>query len=225
MSPLVRRILQLFFLVILQAFLLFISSGKPGWGAGWWYLGLYTACLVLAGWVLLPAHQEVIQERSKGAAGAKAWDLWLTRLLSLTSLGILVVAGLDERFDWSADIGLVGRVVGIILFLAGFALVIWAMYANRYFAQVVRIQTERGHVAVTGGPYHTIRHPGYAGMLTSVIGCVLILESWWAFIPAALYALVVLIRTSLEDRTLQAELPGYADYARATRFRLFPGLW
>jgi protein-S-isoprenylcysteine O-methyltransferase Ste14 len=39
----------------------------------------------------------------------------------------------------------------------------------------------------------------------------------------ALAALVV--RTALEDRTLRAEPPGYAEYARRTRYRLFPGVW
>ena len=35
----------------------------------------------------------------------------------------------------------------------------------------------------------------------------------------------VIIRTKLEDQTLRAELPGYAEYARQTRFRLLPGIW
>jgi len=38
-------------------------------------------------------------------------------------------------------------------------------------------------------------------------------------------ALVLVVRTALEDRTLQAELDGYAQYARNVRFRLVPGLW
>jgi protein-S-isoprenylcysteine O-methyltransferase Ste14 len=35
----------------------------------------------------------------------------------------------------------------------------------------------------------------------------------------------MIIRTAYEDRTLQDELPGYAEYARRTRFRLLPGVW
>ena len=38
-------------------------------------------------------------------------------------------------------------------------------------------------------------------------------------------ALLLILRTALEDRTLQAELPGYADYARQVRYRLLPGVW
>jgi len=52
-----------------------------------------------------------------------------------------------------------------------------------------------------------------------------LLDSVWAFIPAVLLIGILVLRTSLEDRTLQAELPGYAEYAQRTRFRLFPGIW
>ena len=43
---------------------------------------------------------------------------------------------------------------------------------------------------------------------------------------AALVAVATLVmRTALEDRTLQAELPDYSDYADRVRFRLIPGIW
>ena len=37
--------------------------------------------------------------------------------------------------------------------------------------------------------------------------------------------LLLVVRTALEDRTLQAELAGYADYARQVRYRLLPRVW
>ena len=51
------------------------------------------------------------------------------------------------------------------------------------------------------------------------------LSSWWALVPASLIAMLMVIRTALEDRTLRAELPGYAEYAQRTRYRLLPGVW
>jgi protein-S-isoprenylcysteine O-methyltransferase Ste14 len=35
----------------------------------------------------------------------------------------------------------------------------------------------------------------------------------------------MLLRTALEDHTLDAELPGYPEYASQVRHRLVPGLW
>ena len=51
------------------------------------------------------------------------------------------------------------------------------------------------------------------------------LKSWWAIVPGFLAGLMMIIRTVYEDRMLQTELPGYADYTRQVRYRLIPGLW
>ena len=51
------------------------------------------------------------------------------------------------------------------------------------------------------------------------------LGSGWAFVPAGLLVCVVVVRTALEDKTLQDELEGYKDYAGQVRCRLLPGVW
>jgi protein-S-isoprenylcysteine O-methyltransferase Ste14 len=225
MSPILLRILQLLVLVLLQAVLLFVSAGTLGWSAGWWYIGLYVFMLSAASFVMIPHHREVIEERSKGAKGGKRWDYWLTQLMIIPSLGLLVLAGLDQRWNWTPPLSIWVRLFGGLLFIAGYALVLWAMYANKFFSQVVRIQTERGHVAVTDGPYRIVRHPGYLGMTTSMLGAVFMLDSLFGLACLILYLLLIILRTRREDQTLQAELPGYPEYAARTRSRLIPGLW
>ena len=107
----------------------------------------------------------------------------------------------------------------------GYALVVWATAENAWFSQIVRLQPERGQTVVSSGPYRFVRHPAYLGaILYEPVSCI-ILASWWAAIPAAICVLLLILRTFLEDRTLQAELPGYAEYVRKVRFRLLPGLW
>ena len=225
MSPLFLRFLQLLILVILQALLLFVSAGTIHWPAGWLYIGLYVIMLAAASIILIPTRKEVIEERSQGSKGGKTWDRWLTQLMVIPTLGLLVVAGLDERFGGSPPFLLWVTLLGTVFFVAGYALVLWAMYSNKYFSQIVRIQTERGHTAVSEGPYKIVRHPGYLGMITSMLGAVFILDSLYGLICFLLYLALVVTRTTLEDRTLQAELPGYKDYVARTRYRLLPGLW
>jgi protein-S-isoprenylcysteine O-methyltransferase Ste14 len=99
------------------------------------------------------------------------------------------------------------------------------MWTNRFFSSTVRIQTDRGHEVVEGGPYRFMRHPGYVGAILLVTSISLVLGSLWALIPAGVVAVLLIIRTCLEDITLQRELTGYADYARRVRFRLVPGIW
>ncbi len=115
--------------------------------------------------------------------------------------------------------------LGVALFVPGWALVIWSMAVNPFFEKTVRIQTKRGHRVVDAGPYAYVRHPGYVGFAAWMLSTPLMLGSAWAFVPALLAVIGFAIRTALEDRTLQAELPGYADYAARVRFRLVPGVW
>jgi protein-S-isoprenylcysteine O-methyltransferase Ste14 len=121
---------------------------------------------------------------------------------------------------------------GSLAFTAGLAaavlaaaLIAWAMRSNRFFSSVVRIQKDRGHAVVEGGPYRFIRHPGYAGMSVFTLVTPLMLGSYWALAPASATASVIVVRTIMEDLTLHNELDGYADYARRVRYRLLPAIW
>jgi protein-S-isoprenylcysteine O-methyltransferase Ste14 len=58
-----------------------------------------------------------------------------------------------------------------------------------------------------------------------MLGIGLVLGSWWALVPGGLIGGLYLVRTALEDKMLQEELPGYREYALKVRYRLFPGLW
>ena len=225
MTPVLRRIVQLFVMTLLQATLLFISAGSVRWLAGWGYIGLYMLMLVGAAFIMIPLRRDVVEERSKGTKGGKIWDLYLTRLMIIPSFGLLIVSGLDERWGWTHPLQPWIRSLGVFFFLLGFTLVLWAMYTNKYFSQTVRIQTERGHAAVTGGPYRIVRHPGYLGMILSLLGTVFILDSLWGLTCFAFYLAVIITRTALEDRTLQAELPGYQEFTQKTKYRIIPGIW
>ena len=99
------------------------------------------------------------------------------------------------------------------------------MISNPFFSQILRIQVDRGHAVATDGPYHFIRHPGYMGMIVFEPAVSTLLGSWPAIIAGGLCSLLLILRTALEDRSLQAELSGYADYAHRVRYRLVPGLW
>jgi protein-S-isoprenylcysteine O-methyltransferase Ste14 len=89
----------------------------------------------------------------------------------------------------------------------------------------VRIQTDRGHVVCDTGPYRFVRHPGYAGNILPLFGIVLALGSVWSLIPAVVATIITVIRTVLEDQTLQEELKGYRDYAKRVHYRLIPGIY
>jgi len=157
---------------------------------------------------------------------AKAWDKVLAPLMAVSIVFPMVIAaGLDNRYNWSPEFSLWLVLTGFIFISLGYALATWAFVVNRFFTSVVRLQTERGHVVYDSGPYRFVRHPGHAGNILPLFGIVLALGSVWTLIPAIIALTITVVRTVLEDQTLQEELPGYRDYARRVRYRLTPGIY
>lgn len=225
MTALVRRAMQVLTVIAVQGVVLFASAGTIRWAAGWLYVALYAASIAASAALLIPKHRALVEERSKGRAGGVSWDRYLTVAQTVPALGIVAVAGLDERWGWAPRLPSWLVALGVALFVLGFAVVVLAMTANPFFAQVVRIQTERGHTVVSDGPYRVVRHPGYAGLSVSALGSALLLGSVWALLPWAGYVALTVLRTSMEDTTLARELAGYREYQARTRYRLLPAIW
>ena len=99
------------------------------------------------------------------------------------------------------------------------------MLVNQHFEGTVRIQKDRDHKVISTGPYKYIRHPGYVGMIIGAFSPCLIVGSLVSFIPVIIAIIAIILRTHFEDKFLRAELDGYADYAKKTKCRLFPGIW
>jgi len=207
---------------------LFVCGGDFGWWQAW----VYSLLIVAAGiggriWAER-RHPGLLAERQsmEKIQSAKAWDKVLAPLMALSlAFPPVVVAGLDHRRGWSPVFPEWLIVLGFILISLGYAFATWALVENRFFSTTVRIQTDRGHVVCDGGPYRIVRHPGYAGNIPPLLGIVLALGSVWTLIPAAAALIIAAIRTELEDRTLQEELPGYRDYARRVKYRWIPGIY
>ena len=204
--------------------LLFGLAGRWDYWQAWVYTFLLLVVLVLMGTVLSP-NKELMEERLNPKEGVKSWDKVYYALSTPLYFVGLALAGLDARFGWTVSMPVAIYLIGLLVYCAGQAILLWARYTNNFFSSMVRIQTDRGHSVCKSGPYRYVRHPGYVGgiLFTAVMGVVL--GSWWACIPQLVACVLIIWRTGMEDRTLQAELPGYAEYARETRYRLLPGVW
>lgn len=218
-------ILRLVISLAIVVALFFIPAGRLDWWAGWGFLALFfAASLGLYAW-LRKRDPALVAERQQSGPGVERWDRFIMGLYTLLLLTLPIVAGLDAgRFGWSAPSPWV-QLLGWLLLALALAIVAWTMAANTYLSERVRIQEERGHQVVSGGPYRYVRHPMYVGVILALLGAPLALGSLWALIPAGACAVLFVVRTALEDRTLQEKLPGYREYAGRVRYRLFPGLW
>lgn len=207
--------------------IIFWPAGRFDWIAGWLYLVIVTANLIINTFYLRRVNPSLIERRLqiRFGEGTKRWDkIWLV-FFTPSFLAIYVIAGFDAvRFEWSIMSSWFWP-LGLVLFIPSTALFSWSMGVNPFFEKTVRIQTERGHCVIDTGPYRYVRHPGYVGFFGWSLSAPLLLGSWWAFIPAILSVFALIIRTSLEDRTLRDELTGYEEYVSRVRYRLIPGIW
>jgi protein-S-isoprenylcysteine O-methyltransferase Ste14 len=212
-------------IVVFEAILAGLFFGCAGrWDLPWFWalIGIHTVCMVANVLVMDP---ELKKERM--ALGRRGGNERSMRALIMPFVLLhVVVAALDVgRSGWSGKVGLPVHVAGVVSYCTGLALAVWAMAVNRFFAPVVRLQSERGHHVISGGPYAFIRHPGYLGFLLALVGEAFMLGSYWSLLPVVGAAAVVMRRTSMEDRFLHESLAGYADYARNVRWRLAPAVW
>ena len=222
-----RSIILMVIVVFVFPFLPMIISGEWNWWEAWAYAIIGVLGFILSRALASRRHPDILAERSRSIElqNAKPWDRILAPLLAFGSVAILIVAGFDKLFGWTSAFSLPVKIMALILILLGFIFGSWALIENRFFSGVVRIQTDRGHHVVTTGPYRFVRHPGYSGALWTYLAMPFLLDSLWALLPTVLLAAVLVVRTSLEDRTLQSELPGYKEFSQKTRYRLFPGIW
>ncbi len=220
-----KRAAALVLLILLMDGLLFGAAGRLDWTGAWLLTGLYFAfLLIFLVWTSLKAPG-LMEERSHRAQNVKGWDQVIMSIYSVCLLGLLIVAGLDAgRFRWSVMPPVLQAVGVVLLVFAG--AVIWRVTSvNYYLSRYARIQDDRGQRVVTEGPYRVVRHPMYAMLIPFMLGIAFVLGSWWAMIPAVVIGGLFVLRTALEDKMLQKELPGYSEYARKVRYRLIPGIW
>jgi protein-S-isoprenylcysteine O-methyltransferase Ste14 len=224
-AVLLRGIRKLAAFLIVVGIVMFLAAGDVRWTKGWLFLLVFSALTAPSVVYLWRVNPEIFVARSGIHAGTKRWDRVLMAFLFASLTALFPVAAFDSgRFHWSS-VPLWLIAFGYVLLCIGFLISIWAQSVNKFAEPSVRIQTERGHKVIDTGPYAIVRHPLYLGALFFLAGIPLALGSFWAFIPAAAATVALVVRTILEDRTLQRELEGYKAYAARVPHRLLPGVW
>lgn len=202
--------------------LLFGPAGRWDLPFFWAYIGMITLVLLAA---FTAVDEDLMKERRKPGPGGQ--DLTLRRNALLVMSLHFVLAGLDVgRFHWSDNMPQWLQAAGLVSILAAMSLSAWASSTNRFFSSVARIQRDRGHHLITGGPYQFIRHPGYAAAITWFAVSGIALGSWISIVPAAIGGVFLFLRRlRIEEALLFAELEGYREYAQRVPYRLVPGIW
>jgi protein-S-isoprenylcysteine O-methyltransferase Ste14 len=220
-------VIQLLVFIGVVPLLPLLISQRWDWWEAWAYAAIGILGFGISRWLAARRHPDLLAERARMLQhqDAVAWDKLLAPLVGLGGGLIPLVAGLDAALGWSPGFGLGAKSIALAVMVAGYVLGSYALISNRYFSGMVRLQTDRDHRVVSGGPYGWVRHPGYAGALLTYLATPVLLEAGWAFLPVAGMVVALVVRTALEDRFLQERLEGYAEYTRRVCYRLLPGVW
>jgi protein-S-isoprenylcysteine O-methyltransferase Ste14 len=142
---------------------------------------------------------------------------WRARPVFLLILVVAVLATRGIRGSSSLAVhSPVLEAVGVILFLAGLALAVWArVHLGRNWGMPMTQKADPE--LVTSGPYHWIRNPIYTGILLALLGTALAVNLYY-LIALALAAVYFVYSATVEERRLAATFPDtYPDYKAHTK--------
>ena len=209
--------------------MILLPAGTWQWWDAWLVIGLWMLFFAVSTPLLVIHDPELLVERMKVGPiqkGQKGWDKIILVLFVIVGISLYIVPGLDVmRFGWSDPLPFWIQAFAFFVHIPLFILLGWVTFSNTFLSPVVKIDHDRDHQVITGGPYKYVRHPMYTIIIALFLAFPVALGSRFGLIPALLLVVLLVIRTRLEDRTLHAELSGYSEYASKTRYKLLPGIW
>jgi len=120
-------------------------------------------------------------------------------------------------------VGIALPLFGTALVAAGLALAVWArLHLGRNWSSKVVVKED--HALIRTGPYRTIRHPIYTGLLLALLRTALALGEWRGFLALICALIGILFRVRAEEARMGETFPEYADYKQKSS-ALVPGLY
>jgi protein-S-isoprenylcysteine O-methyltransferase Ste14 len=222
-NSLLKIIVRVLMIFIFLGLLLFLTAGSANYNEAWIYiLSLFLTGLFVIGY-FYKKDPEFIGGRILKRREKEETSKSIQNILSIPIFIGLLIPGLDYRFGWS-DVPLSLVIISVVFVLAGYMIIARVMEENRYASSIIEISNEQK--VIESGPYKIIRHPMYTGGLLFTIFTPLALGSYWALISfSATSVLGIILRIINEEKFLKANLQGYDEYCRKTKYRLIPFLW
>lgn len=207
--------------LLMVGVLIFLPAGTLAYANGWLFYALLFIPMLILGIVLFFKDPALLERR----LGAKEKDDTQKKVVAASGLLFVLgftVAGLDFRFGLSS-VPKWAVAAASVLLLTSYAAYAEVMRENAYLSRTV--QVSEGQTVVDTGLYGVVRHPMYAATLGLFLSIPVVLGSWWALIPFALYVPLIVVRAVNEEKLLLRELDGYGRYMEKVKYRLIPFVW
>jgi protein-S-isoprenylcysteine O-methyltransferase Ste14 len=211
-------------LLVIMAVLIFVPAGTLDYPQAWIFLAVFFVPVLAITIYLMKNDPNLLERRIKaGPSDEKETSQKIIQFFAMIDfIAVMLVPALDHRFAWSAVPPYVVA-AGDIFVVLGFFIVFLVFKENTFTSAIIELSSEQR--VITTGPYAMVRHPMYIGALIMLVGVPLALGSWWGLLTVVAMTLVIVWRLLDEERFLGKNLPGYADYQNAVRYRLLPFVW
>jgi protein-S-isoprenylcysteine O-methyltransferase Ste14 len=212
------------------AVLLLPAAGDWRWLEGWLVSITFAINIGISYAIINQKNPRVIRNRMKlkkeglteATAQSASSDRWIGIIGGLAFLGFFILAALTHRYGWSA-IPLWLELTFLVIANIGLAIMNIAQLQNAFASKLLDINQDQK--LIDTGLYSRVRHPLYSGAISWIIGLPIALGSWWALIPAAITAGILVIRIKYEEEMLVAGMEGYIDYQSRVKYKLIPGIY
>ena len=207
--------------VVLVGILIFLPAGTLSFFNGWLLMGILFIPMFLAGIVMMCKKPELLEKRLNAKEKQREQSLVVKCSGLMFTIGF-IVAGLDYRFQWLV------LPKPVVFIAAAFFLIAYILYAevlreNAYLSRTIEVQ--EGQKVIDTGLYRVVRHPMYGATLLLFLSMPLVLGSVYALLVFLVYPFLIAVRIKNEEKVLEEELTGYAEYKQKVKYRLIPFIW
>lgn len=207
--------------VIAVGALLFLPAGTLWWLNGWVFMGILFIPMFCAGIVMMLKNPELLKKRLNAKEKQTEQQL-VVKLSGLMFIAGFIAAGLDFRFRWTTPPLWISWAASAV-FLLAYLLYAEVLRENTYLSRTVEVQENQK--VIDTGLYGIVRHPMYSVTLLLFLSMPLVLGSVVSFVIFLAYPVIIVKRIRNEEKVLEAELAGYAEYKKKVRYRLIPFIW
>ena len=221
MNLLIKALTKFIVGILIVGALVFLPAWDVKFANGWLFMGLLFIPMLLLGALMLIKSPDLLQKRLEAKETQKT-QKGVVAFSGIIFIAGFVVAGLDHRFGWSR-VPLWAVISASAVLLASYALYAEVMRENAYLSRTIRV--EENQQIVDTGLYGIVRHPMYATTIWLFLSIPVVLGSWWSLCCFLPYVAIIAVRIIDEEKLLDSELVGYAEYKKKVKYRLVPFIW
>ena len=207
--------------VIIIGALLFAPANSFEYWNGWLFMGLLFIPMFVAGIIMMIKNPELLRKRlnAREKENEQKWVLLFSGLMFIAGF---IVAGLNYRYSWTVLPNAV-TIISSILFIIAYILYAEVLRENAYLSRTIEVQENQK--LIDTGLYGIVRHPMYAVTIVLFLTMPLILGSIISFIIFLIYPIIIGKRIKNEEKVLERDLKGYAEYKKKVKFKVIPFVW